>query len=46
MNAKIYFPPSNSKLSDKGNAEIASIIPVNFPDSLFNKLSTSEISKV
>ena len=45
MKAKINFPPSNSKLWDKINTELENIIPINFPDSLFKKLSTSEISQ-
>ena len=45
MKAKINFPPSNSKLWDKINTEMENIIPINFPDSLFKKLSTSEISQ-
>ena len=45
MKAKINFPPSNSKLWDKVNTELENIIPINFPDSLFKKLSTSEISQ-
>ena len=45
MKGKINFPPSNSKLWDKVNTELENIIPINFPDSLFKKLSTSEISQ-
>ena len=45
MKAKINFPSSNSKLWDKVNTELENFIPINFPNSMFKKLSTSEISQ-